>query len=208
MTDNITINTHSSIRIEGDKILWFDPFQVKTASNDADLIFITHDHHDHLDPPSIDQVGNAHSIFIGPATIRGALTKAAGERSMYLLEPGDEIELSGIRIKAVPAYNKLKPFHPKHNKWIGYLVTMNGTSYYVAGDTDVLKELGSLTCDVALLPVGGTYTMTAKEAAKLVNEVKPKAAIPTHYGNIVGSPEDGETFAKLVDPAIKVVKKL
>ena len=110
--------------------------------------------------------------------------------------------------EAVPAFNKLKPFHPKRNQWVGYILTMNGIRYYVAGDTDALKELSSLRCDVALVPIGGTYTMTAKEAAGLINEMKPSAVIPTHYGSIVGKKEDADEFRSLVNEDIPVVTKL
>ena len=136
------------------------------------------------------------------------MRKVIGDAELILLTPGDQQDIDGITIQAVPAYNRLKPFHPKRNGWNGYVVTMDGVRYYVAGDTDAMKELSSVSCDVALVPVGGTYTMTAKEAAKLINEIKPLVAIPTHYGSIVGKPEDAEVFRKYVDPEITVETRL
>ena len=208
MIENISINAHSSIRIEGSKVLYFDPFLVENTPHDADIILITHDHHDHLDPASIDKVSNEHTIFIGPESIKKSLRKAACERPQYFLAPGEEIDLAGITVRAVPAYNKLKPFHPKHNRWIGYVVTMGGIRYYIAGDTDAVKDLYDIQCDIALVPVGGTYTMTAQEAAKLVNQIQPKIAVPTHYGSIAGDMEDGDHFCALVDKKIKTLTKI
>lgn len=208
MTDNISINAHSSIRITGSKVLYFDPFLIEDTPHDADIILITHDHHDHLDPASINKVSNEHTIFIGPESIKKSLRKPAGERPTYFLQPGEEMDLAAISVRAVPAYNRLKPFHPKHNHWVGYVVTMDGIRYYIAGDTDAVKDLYDIQCDIALVPVGGTYTMTAQEAARLVNQIQPKIAVPTHYGSIVGNMEDGDNFCALVDNKIQTVKKL
>ena len=101
-----------------------------------------------------------------------------------------------------------KPFHPKRNGWCGYVVTMDGIHYYVAGDTDAVNELSSVKCDVAMVPIGGTYTMNAKDAAKLINQIRPEVVIPTHYGSIVGKSEDADTFRKFVDQAIVVETRL
>ena len=207
-TANISVNTQSSIRIAGTRILYFDPFQISGKPHDADIILITHAHHDHFDPGSIEKIANGNTVFVAPASMEQEIQKAAGDARVIPMTPGDEKDISGISIEAVPAYNRLKPFHPKRNGWNGYVVTMDGVRYYVAGDTDALKELQSVACDVALVPIGGTFTMTAKEAAKLINEIHPLAAIPTHYGSIVGKPEDADVFRKLVDPGITVETRL
>lgn len=207
-TANISVNTQSSIRIAGTRILYFDPFQISEKPHDADIILITHAHHDHFDPGSIEKIANGNTVFVAPASMEQEIQKAAGDARVIPMTPGDEKDISGISIEAVPAYNRLKPFHPKRNGWNGYIVTMDGVRYYVAGDTDALKELQSVACDVALVPIGGTFTMTAKEAAKLINEIHPLAAIPTHYGSIVGKPEDADVFRKLVDPGITVETRL
>ena len=207
-TANISVNTQSSIRIGGSAVLYFDPFQIKGETHDADIILITHDHYDHFDPDSIRKIRKEGTVIAAPSGMKQELQKAAGDCALVLMAPGDEQNISGIQIQAVPAYNRLKPFHPKRNGWVGYNVLMDGVRYYVAGDTDAVRELSSVECDVAMVPVGGTYTMTAKEAAKLINEIRPQVAIPTHYGSIVGKPEDGDVFRKYVDPEITVETRL
>ncbi len=206
--EQIRVNTQSSIRIEGSKTVYFDPFQIPKETHDADVIFVTHSHHDHFDPESIEKVRKDDTIFITPAAMSAEITKLAGDSKVFLLSPGENILLEDLKISGVPAYNKLKPFHPRHNKWLGYVLEMDGTRYYVAGDTDAVKELQSISCDVALIPIGGTYTMNAKDAAGLVNAIKPAAVVPTHYGGIVGSPEDADVFRSTVLPGTEVVIKL
>ena len=207
-TANISVNTQSSIRIGGSAVLYFDPFQIKGETHDADIILITHDHYDHFDPDSIRKIRKEGTVIAAPSGMKQELQKAAGDCALVLMEPGDEQNIGSIKIQAVHAYNRLKPFHPKRNGWVGYNVLMDGVRYYVAGDTDAVRELSSVECDVAMVPVGGTYTMTAKEAAKLINEIRPQVAIPTHYGSIVGKPEDGDVFRKYVDPEITVETRL
>lgn len=207
-TTNITINTQSSIRIAGSKILYFDPFQIMAEPHDADIIFITHSHHDHLDPASVEKVARENTVFVAPSSMGQEMRKVVGDAELLLMMPGDAQYPLEISVEAVPAYNRLKPFHPKRNGWNGYIVAMDGVRYYVAGDTDHIRELSAVSCDVALVPIGGTYTMTAKEAAKLINEISPAVAIPTHYGSIVGKPEDADVFRKHVDPKIQVETKL
>ena len=207
-TANISVNAQSSIRIAGAKILYFDPFQISESLHDADIILITHAHSDHFDPRSIERAAGGNTVFVAPAGMAQEVRKAIGGARLVSMSPGDQQDIDGISIQAVPAYNHLKPFHPKRNRWNGYIVTMDGVRYYVAGDTDALKELQSVSCDVALVPIGGTFTMTAKEAAKLINEIRPRAAIPIHYGSIVGKPEDADVFRKLVDPGITVETRL
>ncbi len=207
-TDNITVNTQSSICIDGSKVLYFDPFQIREENHRADIVLVTHSHYDHFDPESISKIAKDGTVYVVPASMEKELRGAVREGELITVNPGDVVETGGIRIQAVPAYNRLKPFHPKRNQWVGYVVTMDGIRYYAAGDTDAVPELEKISCDVALVPIGGTYTMTAKEAAKLINAIGPKTAIPIHYGSIVGKKEDAEIFRELVRKDITVEIKL
>jgi L-ascorbate metabolism protein UlaG (beta-lactamase superfamily) len=119
------------------------------------------------------------------------------------VSPGESYEIDGLSIETVPAYNLLKPFHPKSAEWVGYIVKDGGKRIYICGDTDATKEAKAVQCDIALVPIGGTYTMDAKKAAEFVNELQPKVVIPVHYGTVVGKPADGEVFKKHVkDPVV------
>lgn len=207
-TNNITVNTQSSICIDGSKVLYFDPFQIREENHRADIVLVTHSHYDHFDPESISKIAKDGTVYVVPASMEKELRGAVREGELITVNPGDVVETGGIRIQAVPAYNRLKPFHPKRNQWVGYVVTMDGIRYYVAGDTDAVPELEKISCDVALVPIGGTYTMTAKEAAKLINAIGPKTAIPIHYGSIVGKKEDAEIFREHVTKDIAVEFKL
>ena len=120
------------------------------------------------------------------------------------VKPGSHYEVDGLEMDTVASYNLLRPFHPKSAGWVGYILLVEGKRIYIAGDTDATKEAKAVKCDVAMVPIGGTYTMKAKSAAELINEIRPEIAIPVHYGSIVGSPEDGKMFADLVKPPVKV----
>ena len=194
----ITINSHSSICAEGKRILRFDPFQLKNVPHDADIILITHDHYDHFSPEDIEKVAKADTVFVVPQSLAGQLPDAIA------LRPGETAEVRGISITAVAAYNAGKKFHPKENDWLGYCVTMDGETLYVCGDTDATPEAKAVRCDILALPVGGTYTMDAPQAAELARAVLPKLALPTHYGSIVGSKKDAEKFCELVGDAMQV----
>ena len=201
----ITVNTQSSIRVAcqaagTEKVLYFDPLEIRGEPHDADVIFITHAHGDHCSPADIAKVGREGTVTVCP--------EGMGMAGAFPVVPGKRYEAGGIVFETVAAYNRLKPFHPKRNGWVGYVVETDAGRVYVAGDTDVTKEAEAVSCDVALVPVGGKYTMTAEEAAKLVNAIRPSAAIPTHYGTIVGKPGDGDLFTQRVAEGIEVVKKL
>lgn len=200
----IEINKHSSIKLIGEKVIYFDPFELDNEPHDADIIFFTHSHYDHLSPKDASKCAKADTVFVAPASCEKDLSKNGFENAVYFTA-GEEKVINGVAVRAVPAHNKIKPFHPKMNGWLGYVVTLDGETVYVAGDTDALKENETIVCDTALVPVGGMFTMSAKEASEFINAmaVKPKKAIPTHYGSVVGKADDGEKFASLVEAPVK-----
>ena len=205
MLENIEVLCHSSIRFSKKKIIYFDPFKIEENYNDADVIFITHDHYDHYSEEDIDKVVKEDTIIVVPEDLKTKLLKKGlKEKNIITVRPNENYTVKNIEFKTIPAYNVNKQFHPKENAWVGYLLEIEGVTYYIAGDTDITEENKKVKCDVAFVPVGGTYTMDYKEAAELINEIKPKVAVPTHYGSIVGSKDDGAKFAKLVDKDIEV----
>lgn len=204
MLKGIEVLCHSSIRIEKGKTIYFDPFKINKNYNDADIIFITHDHYDHYSEEDIDKVIKEDTIIIVPEGLKAKLLgKGIKKENIITVKPEEKKEIKGIKFETIPAYNINKAFHPKENGWVGYIIEIDGISYYIAGDTDITKENKNVKCDIAFVPVGGTYTMDYKEAASLINEIKPKIAIPIHYGSIVGTKEDGIKFSKLVNHEIK-----
>ena len=203
----IRINAHSSIRIEtAGKLLYVDPFRLEQAPHDADLIFATHDHFDHFSPEDVARVIKDDTLFVLPASSAEKLTEYTRGHRVLTVRPGERAEAEGIPFAVIPAYNPGKPFHPKANAWVGYLLDLEGVRVYVAGDTDATEEAAAVRCDIALLPIGGKYTMDAAEAAALANRIRPGIAVPTHYGSVAGSPADFDRFAAAVDPAIRVCK--
>jgi L-ascorbate metabolism protein UlaG (beta-lactamase superfamily) len=210
ITDKIKVNAQSSIRIEDEGVvLWFDPFMLDEEPHDADVVFFTHGHYDHFSVKDFPKVIKAGTMYVAPASIQKDLTDAGIDKAnAVFLKPGEKTIVKGIQIEAVPSYNILKRFHPKRKEWIGYVITIDGQRIYITGDMDRTKEAEQVKCDVIMLPIGGKYTMTAKEAAGFVNEIHPDVAIPTHYGSIVGSPQDADEFEKNVAHGIEVVRKL
>ena len=210
MLDNIEVLCHSSIRINKEKIIYIDPFKIDKNYNDADVIFITHDHYDHYSEEDIDKVIKEGTTFIIPEELlTKLLVKGYNKNDIITVEAGKQYITQGIKFKTIPAYNTNKAFHPKENEWVGYIIEIKGIRYYIAGDTDITEENKKVKCDVALVPVGGTYTMDFKEAARLINEIKPQIAVPTHYGDIVGTNQDATDFIRLLHPIIKgiILKK-
>ena len=173
------------------------------------VIFITHDHYDHFEPASIEKILKDDTMMVIPRSCFDSWSESGLIVTQVVqMDPGDVIDLGGILIETIPAYNHLKPFHPKKKKWLGYVVEMEGRRIYVAGDTDVTEESKQVKCDIAFVPVGGKYTMAPGKAAELVNEIRPAFAVPTHYGSIVGLVTDGAAFKKAVDDDIRVVMLL
>lgn len=197
---------HSSIRINKEKTIYIDPFKIDRNYNDADIIFITHDHYDHYSEEDIDKVINENTVIVIPEELlTKVLKKGINKNAIITVKPNQKYMVQGIKFETVPAYNTNKIFHPKENGWVGYVIEINGIKYYIAGDTDITEENKKVKCDVAFVPVGGTYTMDFKEAAQLVNEIQPKVAVPIHYGSVVGTKQNAEEFIKLLHTNIKGV---
>ena len=202
--DNIEVLYHSCIKINKEKIIYIDPYHIDKNYNDADIIFITHDHYDHYSEDDIDKVKKNDTVIVAPEELLTKLLRK-GFRQDYIITvtPDEQDMVEGIKFETVPAYNTDKQFHPKENEWVGYIIELNGYRYYIAGDTYITEENKKVKCDVAFVPVGGTYTMDFKEAAFLINEIKPKIAVPIHYGSVVGTKQDAEDFKRLLQPEIK-----
>ena len=204
MLENIEVLYHSSIRINKEKTIYIDPFKIDRNYNDADIVFITHDHYDHYSEEDIDKVINENTTIIIPEELlTKLLRKGINKNAIITVEPNKNYMVQGIKFETISAYNTNKTFHPKENGWVGYIIIINGIRYYIAGDTDITEENKQVKCDVAFVPVGGTYTMDIKEAASLINEIKPKIAIPIHYVSIVGTEQDAIDFIRLLHPEIK-----
>ena len=209
MLENIQVLCHSSIKINEGKVIYFDPFKINKQYNDADIIFITHDHYDHYSEEDIDKVIKPDTTIVIPEGMQVKLLKKGVKNSNIItVEPEKTYVVEGLKFETIPAYNVNKAFHPKDNGWVGYILEIDGIRYYIAGDTDITEENKRVKCDIAFVPVGGTYTMNFKEAAELVNEIKPKVAVPIHYGSIVGTNEDAINFQKLLNPEIKCKIKI
>ena len=198
--NNISINCQSSIKISDGLTIYFDPYDIKEKINNADYIFITHSHWDHFDLDSINNLVNEKTIIIGPSSI---IEKLDSNYKTLEVKPENIYNLNNISFMTVPAYNVDKEYHPKDAGYVGYIVTLNNVTYYIAGDTDVLDELKVIKADVIFLPVGGTYTMTREEAVELANTIKPKYAIPIHYGLAVGDELDAKYFVNNIDKEIE-----
>ena len=206
--NNIEVNTQSSIRLGFDKVIYFDPYKIENDRHDADIIFITHNHYDHMDNESIEKVKNDITIVVAPKSMEDVISKIEFSDYIYL-EPFDETNLDNINIKTIPAYNNEKQFHPRINNWLGYIVTIDNTTYYIAGDTDITEEANNIKCDIAFIPIGGHFTMDVKEATELVKRINPKIVIPIHYGSIIGEPTYGKVLKEnLSNTNIKVIEKL
>ena len=210
MTENITVNEQNNIRIvDRLGVIYVDPFQIREVTNDAAYIFITHDHYDHFSPDDIAKVVGENTTLVVPEKMEGKAQEVADlVKRIVTVKPGVYRELDGLEFETVPAYNIMKPFHRKDAECVGYLFRVEGKRIYIAGDTDATKAAKAVKCEIALVPIGGTYTMDAKKAAELVNTIRPNVAIPVHYGSIVGKSSDGDVFAQNVKDPIKVEFKI
>lgn len=206
--DNIEVNTQSSIKMIFDKIIYFDPYKIEDEKHDADIIFITHNHYDHMDNESINKIKNDNTIIVAPKTMEDIIRNIEFKKYVFL-NPNEEINIDNFNIKTIPAYNIEKTFHPRENNWLGYIVTYNNISYYIAGDTDKTIDNANVKCDVAFIPIGGHFTMDVTESSELIRIINPKIVVPIHYGSIIGDPSDGKKLKELLsDTNIEVIEKL
>ena len=186
---------HASFRVAGaEAVAYIDPWKLKTSPHDADIVVISHSHHDHFSPDDIKKVSKADTAIVAPGDVVARLHAANA------VTPGDSMTIKDVTVEAVAAYNVGKTFHPKSNQWIGVVLTIDAKRVYYAGDTDFIPEMSELQeVDVALLPVGGTYTLGAAEAANACKAIGPKAAVPYHWGDIVGTESDARQFVQAVE---------
>lgn len=196
--DKIAWLGHDGFRINAEKTVYFDPYQIEGGPV-ADLILISHDHFDHCSPEDVAKIQGPETVIV---TEKDSAKKLKGD--VRVLKSGETLNLGDVKIEAVPSYNTDKDFHPKKNGWLGFIVEIEGVKVYHAGDADFIPEMKDLEVDIALLPVSGTYVMTADQAVKAALAINPNLAIPMHYGAIVGDEQDALNFKKELEGKVEV----
>ena len=194
----ITWLGHDGFRIDAEKTIYVDPYQIEGGPV-ADLILITHEHFDHCSPEDIAKIQGPETVIV---TEKDSAKKLAGD--VRVVKSGETLDLGDVKIEAVPSYNTDKDFHPKRNGWLGFIVETEGVRVYHAGDADFIPEMKDFEVDIALLPVSGTYVMTADQAVKAAVAINPELAIPMHYGAIVGDEQDALNFKKALEGKVEV----
>jgi len=198
---------HDSFRLDGPPIIYFDPVGLSGRQPTADLILVSHEHFDHCSPKDVIKISGPNTIIIADS---GGAKKLPGARA---IEPGQRLSVAGVKVEAVRAYNLNKfrspgmPFHPREANHVGYVVTVGGVRLYFAGDTDQIPEMADIACDVALLPVSGTYVMTVEEAAEAAKILDPQVVVPMHFGSQIGTPQDGTRFAELFSGRVALLSQ-
>jgi len=197
---------HDSFRLEGPPVIYFDPWKLRGRQPVADLVLVSHEHHDHCSPEDVQKVSGPDTVVVAAAT---AAERLPGARAV---RPGDRLTVAGVEIEAVRAYNVNKfrspgmPFHPKEAEHVGFVVTVEGVRLYHTGDTDEIPEMADVACDVALLPVSGTYVMTVEEAVEAARTLKPQIVVPMHYGSGIGTADDGQRLTELYDGDVALLE--
>jgi L-ascorbate metabolism protein UlaG (beta-lactamase superfamily) len=193
---------HDTFLIEGEKTVYTDPYVLPANPKKADLILITHDHYDHCDPDKVKQIQKSDTVIV---TTPDCARKLTG--NIKSIRPGQSVTIGDIAIRAVPAYNLGKQFHPKASGWVGFVFKVSGTTFYIAGDTDFIPEMSGLKPDIALLPIGGKFTMDIDQAVEATFSIDPKIVVPMHYDTFGGIEADPNEFKEKVNdrnPAIRV----
>jgi L-ascorbate metabolism protein UlaG (beta-lactamase superfamily) len=208
----ITWLGHDGFKLKKGKVAYIDPFQLKSEAEPGDIVCVTHEHFDHLSVEDLKKVVVPQTILVTIAACAKAV-KPLHPKAVRVVKAGDKVETDDLTVDVVPAYNTNKfrspgsLFHPQEDGKVGFVLSVEGIRIYHAGDTDEIPEMAALKgVDVALLPVSGTYVMTAEEAAKACKAIRPKLAIPMHYGAIVGSAADAEAFRKSATCRVEILK--
>lgn len=189
---------HASIKIiSNDKVIYFDPYNIDDEK--ADYIFVTHDHYDHYDKNTITKLLKENTKIILPKVL-----KDEEYNNKLIVEPNKSYILDDIKIDVIPSYNINKQFHPKEKEYVGYNIEIENNKIYVMGDTDRTLETDNVKTDYCFVPIGGTFTMNVEEAIEYINNIKPKVAVPIHYGSIVGDINLGKEFKEKINEEIKV----
>lgn len=198
----IKVFTQAAIKLIAEEVIYCDPFKIEKEYNDADYIFITHDHYDHFDVESIKKVIQEKTILIVPKCLEKEGLKITN--NVVVVEPNKDYKVGNVSFNTVAAYNINKKYHPKDMEYVGYNILIEGKYYYIMGDCDVTEEARKVKCDVCFVPIGGTFTMDVIEASSYINEINPHMAIPIHYGSIVGDKSLGREFRNKVKKEIEV----
>lgn len=201
--NEIKLLKHNSIKIIDKVIIYIDPYQIDDELHDADYIFITHSHYDHFSINDILKIKKNNTYIISTLDTYDELTKYFDDNKILLVSQSKEYKLNNLSFKTTPAYNINKKFHPYENNWVGYILNIENNKIFILGDTDINPDIENIKCDIALIPIGGTFTMDYIEASEYINKIKPSLVIPTHYGLIVGNKEDGIKFKKLLNKNIE-----
>jgi len=203
---------HDGFRIEDGQTIYIDPFKIEGVTKKADIVLVSHEHFDHCSIEDLNKIITPSTVIVAHSQSRNTLSKLK-VKEIRIVKPGEKLEINGVNFETVPAYNVNKfrepgkPFHPKEDEKLGFVLTVKGVRIYHAGDSDHIPEMKNIKTDIALLPISGTYVMTVQEAVEATTSIKPKIAIPMHYDAIVGTAKDAEEFKKLAKCDVKILQK-